>query len=355
MSVATLQGITASVASSRRLTTRVLTCGDANGVAVLFLHGNISSATWWEETMLALPGGFFGIAPDMRGYGEADRDKTIDATRGMGDLSDDAAHLLDALDIGTAVVVGSSMGGSVIWRMIADHSDRIHSAVVVNPGSPYGYGGTKGDDGVAVYEDFAGSGAGLINPEMVSLFAAGDTTTGSPVSPRSVLRSLIVKVGYIPEREDAHVGAMLSTHLGPEAYPGDAVTSENWPFTAPGIHGAANALSPRWAKAGVTALEASRKPPVLWIRGAHDMIISDGGPLDPGIWGSTGLIPGFPGTDVYPPQPMVAQTRAWLHRYQNAGGSYREVVLENSGHVPYIDDAQSFNGVFHAHLRSVSK
>ncbi len=129
MTIPTLPGIRAEKVSTQRLASRVLFSGDATGTPVLFLHGNLSSATWWETTMLALPDHFCGIAPDQRGYGGADRTETIDATRGMGDLSDDAIALLDHLGIDKAIVVGNSMGGSVIWRMIADHSSRILSAV----------------------------------------------------------------------------------------------------------------------------------------------------------------------------------------------------------------------------------
>jgi len=42
----------------------------------------------WEETMVALPPRYRGIAADQRGYGGADPDVLIDATRGMGDFVD---------------------------------------------------------------------------------------------------------------------------------------------------------------------------------------------------------------------------------------------------------------------------
>ena len=63
MSVATLDGITAATITTDRLATRVLTTGPDDGVPVLFLHGNLSSATWWEEAMLRLPAGFPGDCP----------------------------------------------------------------------------------------------------------------------------------------------------------------------------------------------------------------------------------------------------------------------------------------------------
>ncbi len=353
MTVPPLPGIGSVTVASSRLTTRVLSTGARHAAPVLFLHGNLSSATWWESTLLTMPDGYFSLAPDQRGYGAAEPDSVIDATRGMGDLSDDAIALLDVLGIEHAVVVGNSMGGSVIWRMIADHADRITAGVVVDPGSPYGYGGTRGIDGEPTCDDFAGSGAGLVNPEMVRLLREGERGTESPFTPRNVFRSLIVKSGFISEHEDAYVEAMLSTHIGPHQYPGDAQPSPNWPFTAPGVFGAANGLSPRWAAAAEAALMVKNKPDILWIRGAQDLIISDAGPLDPGVWGPSDIVPGYPGPDLYPPQPMVSQTRSWLDHYAAAGGTYQEAVLDNGGHVPFIDDAETFNGVFHAYLESI--
>src|SRR5262245_44067779 len=134
MPIPTLPGITAKTITTPRLTTRVLFSGPDDGIPVLFLHGNASSATYWEEVMLALPSGYRGIAPDQRGYGDADRGKKIDATRGMGDLSDDAIALLDALGARQAHVVGHSMGGSVIWRLLIDHPERVLTVTLVAPG-----------------------------------------------------------------------------------------------------------------------------------------------------------------------------------------------------------------------------
>ena len=353
MTTPTLPGVEARTIQSERLTTRVLFSGPEDGVPVLFLHGNLCNATWWETTMLALPAGYRGIAPDQRGYGDADPEVTIDATRGMGDLADDAAALLDALNLANAHVVANSMGGSVLWRMMADHPERVRSAVQADPGSPYGYGGTRDTNGTPTTEDFAGSGAGLVNPQMVQRLEAGDMGTDEPVSPRNVFRGLLVKPPLIVEREDAYVQAMLETHFGPERYPGDSVPSANWPFVGPGHFGGPNGLSPKWTQDPTPILDADLKPPVLWIRGADSMIISDTGPLDAGVWGPTELIPGYPGSDEYPPQPMVSQTRSFLDRYREAGGTVDELVFEDCGHIPFLEHPDKFNEALHGLLREI--
>jgi len=54
-SIPTLSGITSQMIRTPRLAMHVLSCGPAGGTPVLFIHGNGASATFWEETMLALP------------------------------------------------------------------------------------------------------------------------------------------------------------------------------------------------------------------------------------------------------------------------------------------------------------
>ncbi len=346
----TMKGIEARTVETGRLRTRVLFSGADDGIPVLFLHGNLGAATWWEETMLRLPKGYRGIAPDQRGYGDADSEAKIDATRGLGDLADDAVDLLDHLAVKRAHVVGSSLGGSVLWHLVARAPHRLLSATLVAPGSPFGFGGTKDVVGTPCHPDFAGSGGGLINPDLVRRLMAGDRTTESPFSPRAALRMLVFGPGFIPDREDAFVNAALAMHLGDRDYPGDFVLSPHWPHIAPGVWGPNNALSPKYACPVAELIAAQPKANVLWIRGGKDLAVSDAAASDPGNLGRMGLLPGWPGAEVYPPQPMVGQTRHILDQYAQAGGKFAEVVLPDSGHVPFLDNPAAFDQAFHAHL-----
>src|SRR5690554_1358131 len=352
MSVPTLPGITALTVTTPRLRTRVLFSGPDDGEPVLFIHGNASSATFWEETMLALPEGMRGIAPDLRGYGGADPAQRIDATRGMRDFSDDLRALLDELGIERAHVVGHSMGGAVIWQMIMDYPERLRTVTLVDPGSPYGFGGTKGLDGQPTMPDFAGSGGGVVNPDFPKLMAAGDRGTDNPqASPRVVMNTFYWKPPFIPAREEDLLSSLLSEHVGSEQYPGDFVSSDNWPGVAPGVWGPINAMSPKYLPGVEPLLNADPKPPVLWVRGAEDQIVSDLSLFDMGGLGKLGFVPGYPGEDVYPPQPMVSQTRAVLEQYAARGGWFTEEVIEDAGHTPFIEKPEQFNALFHAHLR----
>jgi pimeloyl-ACP methyl ester carboxylesterase len=354
VAIPTIEGILARTVETGNLRTRVLFSGEDQGIPVLFLHGNLASATWWEEVMVRLPRGFRGIAPDQRGYGEADPEAKIDATRGMGDLADDAIALLDHLGLERVHIVGSSLGGNVVWHLLARAPQRLLAATLVAPGSPFGFGSTKDVTGTPCYPDFAGSGAGLINPELVRRLTAGDRSIESPFSPRAALRTLVFGLGFVAAREDDLLSSTLTTHLGEKDYPGDSVRSPNWPFTAPGIWGPNNALSPKYVVPASEIVQAEFKVPILWIRGGKDLAVSDAAASDPGNLGRMGLLPGWPGAEVYPPQPMLSQTRHVLGQYAQAGGRYEEVVLPGSGHVPFLDNPDGFDRAFHSHLAEES-
>lgn len=343
--------ITSRTIPTSRLRIHARTSGPADGVPVLFIHGNASSSRFWEETMLALPPGFRGIAPDLRGYGDTD-DLLIDATRGFGDWVDDVLALAEALELGAYHVVGHSLGGAMLFSLIPAARAAIRSATLVDPGSPYGFGGTKDLDGTPCRDDFAGSGGGVVNPEFARLMGEKNRGSDNPMaSPRVVMNTFYWKPPFRPAAEEDLLTSLLSQHVGPDRYPGDSVPSPHWPGAAPGEHGPINAASPKYVGDSVRRfLATSPKPPVLWVRGADDQIVSDGSLFDVGMLGKLGIIPGWPGDDVHPPQPMVAQTRAVLERYAAAGGRYREHVIADAGHTPYVEKPAEFMAALSAFL-----
>jgi pimeloyl-ACP methyl ester carboxylesterase len=349
--VPTLPGVRSHHVATARLTQHLLETGPTDGIPVLFVHGNASSSTFWEETMLALPPGFRGLAPDLRGYGDTD-DLPIDATRGVGDWVDDLAALIETLQVGPVHLVGHSLGGAVVFGVVAAHPDRVLSATLVAPGSPYGFGGSKDVDGTPCWPDAAGSGGGVVNPEFVRRIGIGDRSSDDPqASPRVVMNSFYWKPPFRPAREEDLLSSLLTEKIGPERYPGDLTPSANWPGVAPGVWGPINALSPKYA--GDLAdrfVAAAPKPPILWIRGDSDLIVSDSSFFDLGTLGSLGYVPGWPGAEVYPPQPMIGQVARVLARYREAGGVTHEVVMPDAGHTPYIEKPAEFQATFFAFL-----
>lgn len=350
--IPTLPGISSQMVDTPRLRLHVLTSGPADGEPVLFVHGNVSSATYWEETMLALPAGYRAIAPDLRGYG-ATEFKPLDATRGLADFAEDLLALVDALDIGDFHVAGHSLGGAVLFTLAPLAGARVRSITLAAPGSPYGFGGTRDADGAPCWPDFAGCGGGLVNPEFVRRLSEGDRSDEHPQgSPRNVMNAFYWKPPFRPAREEELLSSMLAIRVGAEHYPGDLSTSANWPGVGPGAVGPNNALAPKYVGDSVERfVGAAHKPAVLWVRGADDQIVSDTSLFDIGFLGKLGAIPGWPGDEAFPPQPMVAQTRAVLERYAAGGGRYTELTFAECGHTPYLEKPEDFNAAFHAHLR----
>ncbi len=346
-----MDGISSQMVDTPRLQVHVRFSGPTDGVPVLFVHGNNSCATFWEETMLALPAGFRAIAPDLRGYGDTEF-TPIDATRGCRDWADDLRGLMDTLGIGRFHIAGHSLGGSVVWAMLATIPERLISVTLAAPGSPYGFGGTKDHDGTPTWPDFAGSGAGLVNSEFARREGEGDRSEENPQSaPRVVMNTYYWKPPFRAAREEEVLSGLLSIKVRPDNHPGDKVVSENWPGVGPGVFGPNNALSPKYVGDSVAQIiGASPKPPVLWVRGANDQIVADGSVFEIGTLGKLGVIPGWPGDEVYPPQPMVGQTRRVLERYAEAGGYFSELVLDGCGHTPYLEKPAEFNVAFHALL-----
>lgn len=336
---------------SARLTTRVLMAGREDGVPVIFVHGNLSSATWWEDVMAGLPAGFLAIAPDLRGYGGADPDAIVDATRGMGDFSDDLVALMDALGVARAHMVGHSLGGGVLWRVLADHPGRVLSVTQICPSSPFGFGGTR-PDGTPCFQDGAGSGGAAVNPDFVARLAAGDRSAEADTSPRNILNSFVWKPPFVPPAMEALLDAALAQHTGAKAYPGDAQPSPHWPGAAPGRFGPLNALAPIYQKNPLGFCEIDQKPPILWLRGADDAVVADGSIFDIGTLGQLGAVPGWPGAEAYPAQPMIAQTREALALYRKNGGETREHAVADAGHTPFLEKPDAFAAVFHDFLTS---
>lgn len=337
--------VTSRTLRTERYATRAVEAGE--GEPIVLVHGNLSDAAVWGEQLAALPDGVRGIAPDLRGYGEAEP-LPVDATRGLRDFADDVRAVLDALEVEAAHLVGHSLGGGVVAQVAIDAPERVRSLVLVAPVSPYGFGGTRAD-GTPCTDDFAGSGAGGANPDLVRLLSEGDRSTDDPVSPRNVIRTLFFPTPEAVRDEDLILDGMLASRIGDDHYPGDSTASPNWPGLAPGTRGVLNALSPRYCH--LTALADGRLDvPVLWVRGDKDAIVSDTSMVDLGHLGAIGLVPGWPGEHTSPAQPMVHQTRAVLDRYAEAGGGYREVVMEDTGHFAFTQRPDEFAKLLQAHL-----
>ncbi|MCE5192664.1 MAG: alpha/beta hydrolase [Candidatus Cryosericum sp.] len=345
-----LEGITERMVETPRIRTHVLFSGMASGTPIVFIHGNFSSATFFEETMLALPEAYRAIAPDMRGYGLTE-DKLIDATRGAADWTDDLDALFETLELTRVHLVGWSIGGGIVMSYAIKHPEKVLSLTLIAPISPFGFGGTKGLDGTPCTDDYAGSGGGAVNRDFIKRIQEHDCTDIDPNSPRNVINAVYYKPPFRAAREEDFLTAALLEKTGNDKYPGDALVSSNWPFVAPGQWGPMNATSPKYFNTS-DIVDVHPKPPILWVRGKDDLVVSDTSMLDLGMLGRLGYVPGYPGEDVFPPQPMVSQMRAVLEEYRKNGGKYSEVTFADCGHSPHIEKAADFRKEFLEFLES---
>jgi pimeloyl-ACP methyl ester carboxylesterase len=129
---------------------RVVGSGDHH---VLALHGWFGSAQGWGSLPLYLDGSAYTYAfMDYRGYGAA-RDQPGDHT--MDEVAGDALRLADELGWETFDLVGHSMGGMAVQRVLVEAPHRVGRLVGVNPvpatGVPFD------DQGWALFSGAAGS------------------------------------------------------------------------------------------------------------------------------------------------------------------------------------------------------
>lgn len=327
--------LTRTTVRTPRLETSVWTAGPADGTPLLLVHGNLVTGGWWRYVVESLPDDVRVVAPDLRGFGRTEP-LPIDATRGLGDMVDDVRSLLETLGLaghGTVNAAGWSMGGGVLMQYLLTHPGDLASVTLVAPISPYGFGGTKGPHGEPCFADFAGSGAGGAAPEFVRRMAAHDATEDQPESsPRLIMRQFFgARDNVAHVDEDFLVDEVLLTTTGEDHYPGDGATSPNWPTSAPGDRGVLNAMSPKHYDTSALA-DLDPRVPITWLRGALDQVISDASMFDLAHLGQLGAVPGWPGAEVIPAQPMDTQIRAVLDAYRAHGGAAEEVVLPDAAH-----------------------
>jgi len=87
------------------------------GAPIVFLHAFPLNARMWKAQLEALPAGWRGIAPDLRGFGMSPR--TANPARHVRDHADDVLALIQELGGRPAVLAGVSMGGYIAfecWR-----------------------------------------------------------------------------------------------------------------------------------------------------------------------------------------------------------------------------------------------
>lgn len=121
--------------------------GPPDGPPVVLVHGFGGSAWSWRETVPALAGaGYRVVALDLANFGLSD--KSWDRDTSHARQADLVAGVLDELEVGSATIVGHSMGADVLAWLAARHPGRVDRAVLVDaatgPAAAGGGGGPLG-------------------------------------------------------------------------------------------------------------------------------------------------------------------------------------------------------------------
>lgn len=107
---------------------RVAAQGD--GTPVVLFHGFPDGPESWASTADALANsGHRAIVPYLRGY----HPDTIVPGRPYArpEFADDVVHLLDALNLESAVLVGHDWGAALVWNALAAHPERVRAVVPI--------------------------------------------------------------------------------------------------------------------------------------------------------------------------------------------------------------------------------
>ncbi len=100
-----------------------------DGPALLLLHGFPCDMTTWQPQVEALASAWRVVRFDARGFGGS---PPGDGALTMERIADDAAGLLDHLDLGQAVFIGLSMGGYAGFAFVRRHAERLRGLVLTN-------------------------------------------------------------------------------------------------------------------------------------------------------------------------------------------------------------------------------
>ncbi len=307
---------------------------------LMLVHGNASSSAFFFPVIEKLAKDYDIAAPDLNGFGDTEH-SPVRAPTALLDWAEDLNALADALHFDRFALLGWSLGGGVAMKYAILHPEKLTHLLLLSPMSPYGFGGTKGENGEMYDATGWGSPGGFANPGFIQKLKEQDRGEDS-LAPRSVLKGLFAKGWPVDEaHQELFVNELFKMQVGEDYYPGDYIPQAAFPYVLPGARGISNSLAPQYAN--VTAIkDISPKMPILWMRGDQDKLVSDQSFSDLATLGMLGLLPGYPGLETFPPQPMVSQTRAVMEQYKQNGGSYREVVFEGCAHAACLEDQDKF-------------
>ena len=107
-----------------------------HGPPVVLLHGFPEFWYSWRRQLPALASaGYRAIAIDMRGFGQSDKPREVEAYL-LPTLGRDIARAIETLGADRASVVGHDFGALVAWQVAMHHPDVVERLVIINVPHP---------------------------------------------------------------------------------------------------------------------------------------------------------------------------------------------------------------------------
>jgi pimeloyl-ACP methyl ester carboxylesterase/putative sterol carrier protein len=110
---------------------RLSTFAFGEGPPVLLLHGLAATKLSYLPLLPALAERYRVIVPDLPGHGESSKRRAADYS--PAGFSATILDLMDELDIGSASVIGNSMGGRIALEVAAEAPARVDALVLLDP------------------------------------------------------------------------------------------------------------------------------------------------------------------------------------------------------------------------------
>lgn len=99
------------------------------GPPALLLHGFGGEIWMWERQVAALSKRYRLYIPDLLGYGYSDRPK-VDYTPSF--FIEMIRQFMDQLGVGSASLIGNSMGAGIAWAFALTHPERVDKLVLID-------------------------------------------------------------------------------------------------------------------------------------------------------------------------------------------------------------------------------
>ena len=110
--------------------------GPRDAPALLLIHGNASSARWWDALVPMLIGSHHVIRIDLPGYGRSSQ--PADRSYALPDQARRVGVAMDRLGVERVVVVGHSSGGAAVTALAERRPDLVAALVLINTGPHLG-------------------------------------------------------------------------------------------------------------------------------------------------------------------------------------------------------------------------